>query len=331
MQNDQASLPLISVIVPIYNMSGRMDLCLRCLTGQTYRNLEILLVDDGSTDDSWARIQKWAAWDARIRPLHKENGGVSSARNYGLDRMQGDYVTFVDPDDAFSSHMIQWLYEALGQCDVPLSTCRILPRRAAEAAILPPEPAAPGAARKVALTEYDHWGAYAHVQCYGALYRADLLQGLRFDETLTYAEDLLFFTHALLRAKTTAALMDQLYYYVEWNDSALHRPYTATQFTDVLVWERVCTLGKDISPLFYESARTHYMFACTRAFYYSFTSQSDCTDIRREAVRRLRQNRQAVWAMPPICRKERIKALLAMVSPALGEALWRLTKRFSHS
>lgn len=101
MQNDQASLPLISVIVPIYNMSGRMDLCLRCLTGQTYRNLEILLVDDGSTDDSWASIQKWAARDARIRPLHKENGGVSSARNYGLDRMQGEYVTFVDPDDAF--------------------------------------------------------------------------------------------------------------------------------------------------------------------------------------------------------------------------------------
>lgn len=112
-QSENAQQPLISVIVPVYNTSYRMDACIRCLLEQVYSNLEILLIDDGSIDNSWERIQYWANKDPRIRPFRKENGGVSSARNYGLDRMKGTFGTFVDSDDACSIHMIEWLYEAI--------------------------------------------------------------------------------------------------------------------------------------------------------------------------------------------------------------------------
>lgn len=317
-------LPMISVIVPIYNASSRMDCCICCLLEQTYPNLEFLLIDDGSTDDSWERIRAWAAKDARIRPFRKENGGVSSARNCGLEHLRGEYVTFADADDTFSCHLIEWLFDALRGAGTQLSVCRVLTQNASGP--LPAEPVSPSPARVIRLADYDQWADYAHVTCYAALYHTALLRTIRFDPHISYAEDLLFFTQALLEAGSMAYLPDRLYHYIQWDDSALHGCYSPAQFTDVTVWDTVCQMTRAVSPRLYQSSRTRYAFACTRAFYYSFTSPADCTALRRDAIRRLRQNWRDVLRMPSACRKEQSKALLAMLSPHLGECLWRLTK-----
>ena len=92
-------LPLISVIVPIYNTELYLDKCMQSILNQTYRNLEIILVDDGSTDNSSQMCDLYAGKDSRIRVIHKENGGQSSARNVGLNVCTGDYISFVDSDD----------------------------------------------------------------------------------------------------------------------------------------------------------------------------------------------------------------------------------------
>jgi glycosyltransferase involved in cell wall biosynthesis len=89
----------ISVIVPIYNTEKYLDRCIQSILAQTYTDFELLLVDDGSTDTSGAICDKYAEQDSRVRVFHKENGGVSSARNMGLDNAQGEWVTFVDADD----------------------------------------------------------------------------------------------------------------------------------------------------------------------------------------------------------------------------------------
>ena len=91
--------PLISVIVPVYNVAPYLTRCLDSIVMQTWQNLEIILVDDGSRDDSGGICDRYAARDARIRVIHKENGGLSSARNAGLDIAAGEYVGFVDSDD----------------------------------------------------------------------------------------------------------------------------------------------------------------------------------------------------------------------------------------
>ena len=89
----------ISVIVPIYKVEPYLDCCVQSIVDQTYENLEIILVDDGSPDNCPAMCDDWAAKDSRIRVIHKENGGFSSARNAGLDAATGDYIQFVDSDD----------------------------------------------------------------------------------------------------------------------------------------------------------------------------------------------------------------------------------------
>lgn len=97
--------PLISVIVPVYNVAPYLPRCVNSILNQTYGKLEILLVDDGSTDDSGRICEEYAKKDTRIRVLHKENGGLSSARNAGLDAASGRYIGFVDSDDWIEPEM----------------------------------------------------------------------------------------------------------------------------------------------------------------------------------------------------------------------------------
>lgn len=98
---------LVSVIVPIYNREKYLRRCLDGILGQTYRNLEIVCVDDGSTDESPQICDEYAQKDSRVKVLHIPNGGVSNARNTGLDNAQGEYIFFVDSDDYVKETHIQ--------------------------------------------------------------------------------------------------------------------------------------------------------------------------------------------------------------------------------
>jgi len=111
---------MISVIVPVFNVERYLSKCLDSICAQTYRNLEIIIIDDGSTDKSPQICDEYAKQDERIKVIHKENGGLSSARNIGLDTMLGKYVTFVDSDDWIEANMCEELLnELVGyECDM---------------------------------------------------------------------------------------------------------------------------------------------------------------------------------------------------------------------
>ena len=105
--------PLISVIVPVYNVEDYLDQCMESIVGQTYPHLEILMVDDGSTDNSGALCDQWAERDQRIRVIHQENGGLSAARNTALDAMSGELVIMVDSDDVLHPDAVSILLQAI--------------------------------------------------------------------------------------------------------------------------------------------------------------------------------------------------------------------------
>lgn len=110
------NMPLISVIVPAYNIEDCLAKCIHSITAQTYRNLEIILVNDGSTDTTGQLCDVLAAEDARIRVFHKENGGSSSARNLAITQAKGEYLGFVDSDDHIEPDMYERLLEAALRC-----------------------------------------------------------------------------------------------------------------------------------------------------------------------------------------------------------------------
>lgn len=118
-----AALPLISLIVPVYNVREYLEKCLQSVCGQTYQNLEILLIDDGSTDGSGELCDTYARSDARIRVVHQANGGLSAARNTGLAMARGDYFGFVDSDDWIDPDMYECLYRLLAEHMADISIC----------------------------------------------------------------------------------------------------------------------------------------------------------------------------------------------------------------
>lgn len=99
--------PLLSIIVPIYNVEQYLERCIESIINQTYKNLEIILVDDGSKDNSGTIADTYASKDNRIKVIHKENGGLSDARNHGLDQAKGKYIIFIDSDDFIDSSMCE--------------------------------------------------------------------------------------------------------------------------------------------------------------------------------------------------------------------------------
>ena len=115
---------LISVILPIYNVSDYLDRCMKSVINQTYKNIEIIMVDDGSTDDSALKCDEYKEKDDRIVVFHKENGGLSDARNYGIKRASGDYITCVDSDDFVDLDYIEYLYSLITKYNVKMSICQ---------------------------------------------------------------------------------------------------------------------------------------------------------------------------------------------------------------
>ncbi len=115
--------PLISVIVPVYKVEEYLPRCVQSLLAQTYPNLEIYLVDDGSPDRCGILCEEFAAADPRIRVIHKENGGLSSARNAAIDVAQGEYLGFVDSDDWVEPDFYERLYAVAAKFDAPMAYC----------------------------------------------------------------------------------------------------------------------------------------------------------------------------------------------------------------
>lgn len=117
---------LISIIIPVYNMEKYLEVCLDSVINQSYKNLEILLIDDGSTDSSAEICLEYAKRDERIKYYKKENGGLSSARNFGLDNYNGEYVGFVDSDDVIDKDMFKILYNNIKKAKADLSICEVV-------------------------------------------------------------------------------------------------------------------------------------------------------------------------------------------------------------
>lgn len=117
---------LISVIIPVFGVEEYLNECITSVVDQTYKNLEIILVDDGSPDNCPQMCDKWAEKDERIKVIHKENGGLSDARNAGIEIATGKYIAFVDSDDFIRQDMLEKLYAALMKENADIAACGIL-------------------------------------------------------------------------------------------------------------------------------------------------------------------------------------------------------------
>ncbi len=185
--------PLISIIVPFFNREKTLGRCIESIAAQTYKNLEIILVDDGSSDDSAKVCKALAENDSRITYVYKENGGVSSARNLGLEKAHGEFIGFIDSDDFIESEMYQRLLEPFEKYgDIDITCCGCVGDRIEgfdyKESFLTRE--------KAQILLFDVMNRENYFKGYGVnkLYKAGIIKNNRiaFDTTLAAGEDKLF-------------------------------------------------------------------------------------------------------------------------------------------
>jgi glycosyltransferase involved in cell wall biosynthesis len=209
--------PLISIIVPVFNTDAWLDECVLSLLAQTCRDFELLLVDDGSTDDSGRLCDAWAARDNRVMALHTANAGVSAARNRGLREARGDYVCFVDSDDWVDPQLLQVLLEGM-EADVDWSVCSLQKRDPVRGLTWDSPLGLSGIFARGELSPAfveKALESYWIFQPVCKLYRRRIIEehGLTFDTSLSFGEDFTFNLGYLRHARKTRLTDHCLYFY----------------------------------------------------------------------------------------------------------------------
>lgn len=227
---------LLSVIVPVYNTKPYLDTCIQSICNQTYKNLEIILVDDGSSDFSGEICDDYAKKDSRIKVVHKENEGVLVARNYGIQLARGDYITFVDSDDwlelnAYESFMAQYEYN-----DYDLITFRYYRNyQESESICVEADAIQPGIYTSEQNLSYifnnllfcnNRFGIHGAI--WRAVFKKQIIKCFfhKIPISMRYLEDACFFYLYCLHCKTFILLSDYLYHYRATEGSTVHKVYT---------------------------------------------------------------------------------------------------------
>lgn len=264
---------MISVVIPVYKTEQYLKKCVESVTAQTYQDLEIILVDDGSPDSAGDLCDELAESDSRISVIHKTNGGLSSARNAGIDKATGDYLGFVDSDDWIEPNMFEVLMHRLLENDADISCCNMKRiRQNDEVPIIKDlslDAVYSGYEAAARLLDDDAKILY-HMGC--KLYKAELFKNRRLREGILF-EDFQIMPSLLLAAERVVCTGMPLYDYYESPGSILRSSYSLRLFDYVAVCRENISFYKENCPEGYDRIREIYIGKCLDIIYRSFKSR----------------------------------------------------------
>ena len=215
--------PLISVIVPVYNVEKYLPKCLDSLLAQTWKNLEIIVVDDGSPDNSWDIMQEYARRDSRVRLIRQKNSGLSAARNAGIDAARGEWLGFLDSDDYVAPEMYERLYCAAAEQEAQMAVCSFVyvtldGKPIPCASPITKDEVLTGIQMMERLAEPQNW---YYITAWNRLYQRKLFDTVRFPVGKFHEDE--YTAHRFYwQCERVAVVKDAMYYYVQRDDSIMH-------------------------------------------------------------------------------------------------------------
>lgn len=280
--------PLISVIVPIYNVEKYVEKCVQSILNQTYKNLEIILVDDGSTDESPQIIDRIAKKDVRVKCVHKTNGGLSDARNKGVEMASGEYLGFVDGDDWIHPQMYEILYKSLKETDTDMSCCDWM--TCDEDVFITPKDMA-----TIENKIYDRNFAMEYVGDLKAaacnkLYKRELFNEVRYPYGKIHEDE--FVIHKLIFLCEKISLVDSaLYYYVQ-REGSIMRTESMKGINDAIeAWEdRLTFIDENWCTMYGRVVNSYCEYLLDRYFYYKKEKNADIKKLYYTKIKALIQN-----------------------------------------
>ena len=308
---------LISVIVSVYKVEPYLRTCVDSIINQTYRNLEIILVDDGSPDRCGEICDEYARTDSRIKVIHKPNGGLSNARNAGLDIMTGDYVGFVDSDDWIEPGMYETLLGNLERFAADMSFGGVADDLVTEEGIVTAKTSAYGTVPfaeddRTAMRRYFH-GSWA---AWDKLYKASLFEGIRYPVG-EINEDEAIVLQLLSKCKQVCYSPEVFYHYMKrpGNESIT----TASFSRKKLAWKNHCAANlrfvQERYPDLEQDAAARYRGSLLWSLTEIALSDEDFAADVREMLSVLRSNKRLFWSVPFVYGQDKVRMWLLMNLP----------------
>lgn len=225
-------MAIISVIIPVYKVENYLQKCIESVVGQTISDLEIILVDDGSPDRCPEICDQWRKKDARIKVIHKDNGGLSDARNAGLDIVTGDYISFVDSDDWISKNMYEIMLKHLKEEDADVCACGIMACYLDKNVPMPVTPIV-GDSHAIFSELYDD--AHYPVAAWNKLYKSKCWKNLRFPKG-KICEDAFTTYKVIDSAERIIQIEDHLYFYRIRENSIMTSNFSVKRMDEEEAW-----------------------------------------------------------------------------------------------
>lgn len=322
---------MVSIIVPVYNAEKYLDDCMQCLLAQTYHDIEIVLVNDGSKDRTGEICKNYADTDSRVKVINQTNMGVSAARNNGVRESKGEYITFVDGDDTVSIEMVEKLLETSERfsADFVFSGISIIDlagnvehgcnhdgTRIIE--------------KQELLKEY-FTNANTKLMLYGPvnkLIKRELAEKVSFDSELKIGEDLLYVYRTIIIAERIAECNDCLYNYIKRENSATTTSFNLNKLDYLIAAKRIVELSESISSELGNVSRQWY-YSNTLDFCRLIASDSkvreQCTDDYKGYLRFLKEYKKEMWS--GLNYKKRISYYILMYFPVGWVVLKKLGYR----
>lgn len=234
---------MLSVIVPVYKVEPFLKRCVDSIISQTYKNLEIILVDDGSPDNCGTICDEYAEIDNRVYVIHKKNGGVSSARNVGIEQAKGDYIAFVDSDDWLEENMFEEMLACAKTENADVVCCNYQYRKMKNQDTQQTFQYK-GSDACLKMLKSNHLFDGISVVPFDKIFRRETIGRIRFCEQCSYAEDILFVTEVLCKSACVLKVDKTLYHYVQVEGSAMNSDYRIQRSSEIIALEKCIKIVK---------------------------------------------------------------------------------------
>ena len=299
--------PLVSILSPCYNVAKYFQQCLDSIINQTYNNLQIVLIDDGSKDDTWRILQDYSSRDSRIEIYHQENHGVAYTRNKLLEKIKGDYFLFVDSDDWIELDMVEAMLQLAIENDADIVNCDMVKND--EVCVKDQ-------------VEFDTWSQeeaichfLKHIIFNGSLWNklvaSSLLHNVRFHCGISYGEDALVIWNVLQKVKKVVLTPNQFYHYRMNEQSISHEQYGEKKMSGHLVWEQISEEVKKLWPQYESVAKATFAISDMWQLYYAAQSNYPKDENILRFQKNLRKHLMLIYHLKLINHKKMLFALVA--------------------
>ena len=313
---------LISVIIPVYNTEQYLKRCIESVLKQTYKNIEVILVDDGSTDNSLTICNEYANIDNRVSVIHQRNSGVSTARNQGIEIMKGEYFICIDSDDWIEPNMIETLYNYIKNNDADISICNFyINKESGEQSIK-------NEVKKQELILTDIKGMYENLfdekmfggYLWNKLIKTSIIKDntekILFNEKIAIEEDVLFLINVLRRCnKIYYNSSAVLYHYFQRNSSAVRFSYKLKDLTKIEVLEEKLKIKERYNIKSLNKLEYDYIFLLNQAIFIAKDNKKN-EDIYRKKIK-LANKKYFKIAIKEVELKKKIKLVAIEIFPIL--------------